>query len=391
MSQVDTIATPPHKIPQDESRTTMKETSHRCSYEELLDLWTDPEGTTVDQVLQGTVRLLPSLLSDTAARNIRHGCPFQEEAIQARIVIVDAPCESDHEGPLTDCACPVYWSSSRGDEDLEGMVHLSAVIPSPFQSPIGKMQVFMPGPLESDRSEEGEEEEPMGNAITQRLEDLAKRLGRVLANGWKLEDRNKTIKALQAKERRLVESQIIARIGQWELDLTTNHLRWSDEIYNLFQIDKEKFGASYEAFLNAIHPDDRAFVDQAYTNSLKTKQPYKILHRLLFADGSTRWVQESCRTEYDAHTGKPLYSVGIVQDITELKQAQELDRLKVRGFLRLGQMECSFHRFSFVSRTLHSHFSIASLVRLPREYEPRNPHSAQRHHQHERFAARYGP
>jgi len=125
------------------------------------------------------------------------------------------------------------------------------------------------------------------------------------------------------RERRLKESQEIAKLGQWDLDLTTNDLVWSSEIYRLFKIDPMQFGASYEAFLNAIHPDDREKVNSAYTTHLETREPYEIIHRLLFDDGSIKWVIESCRSEFDDASGRPLRSVGTVQDITELKQAQE--------------------------------------------------------------------
>lgn len=120
----------------------------------------------------------------------------------------------------------------------------------------------------------------------------------------------------------LNEAQRITHIGSWELDLKNNVLTWSDEIYRMFEIDPAKFGASYEAFLDAIHPDDREAVNSAYTNSLDTKLPYSIEHRLLFPDGRIKYVKEQCETYYDKD-GKPLRSVGTVQDVTELKQAED--------------------------------------------------------------------
>jgi len=101
-----------------------------------------------------------------------------------------------------------------------------------------------------------------------------------------------------------------------------NVLTWSDEIFRIFEIDPEKFGASYEAFLDAIHPDDRAPVNNAYTESVKSKQPYDIAHRLLMKDGRVKYVNEKCETYYDGD-GKPLRSVGTVHDITELKRAED--------------------------------------------------------------------
>ncbi|MCP4657215.1 MAG: response regulator [bacterium] len=135
-------------------------------------------------------------------------------------------------------------------------------------------------------------------------------------------ERYRAEKALQENERRLKESQEIARLGRWELDLVTKTLHWSDEIYRIFDIDPREFDASYEAFLQAIHPDDRAFVAEAYADSLKAELPYDIIHRLLLKDGTIKYVQEKCRTEYDEE-GNPLCSIGTLQDITELKEAEE--------------------------------------------------------------------
>jgi PAS domain S-box-containing protein len=130
---------------------------------------------------------------------------------------------------------------------------------------------------------------------------------------------NETVSNLNAAQR-------IAHIGSWELDLLSNHLTWSDETYRMFEIDPEKFNASYEAFLNAVHPDDRDVVNVTYTDSLKTHSPYSIDYRLLFPDGRVKYVHIQCETMFV--DDKPIRSVGIVQDITERKLAEQaLQRL----------------------------------------------------------------
>ena len=126
---------------------------------------------------------------------------------------------------------------------------------------------------------------------------------------------------LEQNERRLKESQVLARMGQWELNLVNNTLQWADEVYRIFEIDREQFGASYEAFLEAVHPQDRAAVDKAYTDSLADKTPYMIDHRLLMKDGRVKFVREQCRTEYN-ELGEPLCAIGIVQDLTDLKEME---------------------------------------------------------------------
>ncbi len=122
-------------------------------------------------------------------------------------------------------------------------------------------------------------------------------------------------------EMRLKESQKIAHLGHWGLNLVSNELKWSDEIYRIFEIDPSKFGASYEAFLELIHPEDRDRVNQAYTNSLHTKEPYEIVHRLLMPDGRIKYVREACDTQFNDQ-GEPLISIGTVQDITETEKVR---------------------------------------------------------------------
>ena len=121
---------------------------------------------------------------------------------------------------------------------------------------------------------------------------------------------------------RLNEAQRIAHIGNWSLDLVTGELLWSDEVFRLFEVDQNQFGATYEAFLDAIHPDDREAVNRAYRLSLSERRPYEMSHRLLMRDGRIKWVHERGETNFDGD-GKPLLSVGTVQDITERKQTEE--------------------------------------------------------------------
>jgi diguanylate cyclase (GGDEF)-like protein/PAS domain S-box-containing protein len=140
-------------------------------------------------------------------------------------------------------------------------------------------------------------------------------------------ERVRAQEALRESEMWLKEAQRIAQIGNWSLDLVNNGLRWSDEIYRIFEIDPHEFGASYEAFLDVIHPEDREFVNRAYTGSVKNKNPYNIVHRLRMKDGRVKHVQERCETFYDP-AGRPLRSVGTVQDITERMQTEaEMQKL----------------------------------------------------------------
>ncbi|MET0050959.1 MAG: EAL domain-containing protein, partial [Candidatus Thiodiazotropha sp.] len=126
---------------------------------------------------------------------------------------------------------------------------------------------------------------------------------------------------VREQTRELAEAQRISKLGSWVLDIAENRLSWSEEIYRIFEIDHAQFEASYEAFLKTVHPQDREAVDRAYMESLETRQPYKINHRLQFPDGRIKWVIEQCETSFN-EDGTPLKSIGTIQDITERKHAE---------------------------------------------------------------------
>ncbi|HYW84124.1 MAG TPA: PAS domain-containing protein, partial [Spirochaetia bacterium] len=127
---------------------------------------------------------------------------------------------------------------------------------------------------------------------------------------------------MRESEARLREAQRIAHIGNWERDLLTNTLSWSEEIFGIFEIDRGHFAGSYEAFLAAIHPDDRARVSDSYARSLQARQPYEITYRILLPDRRIKHVQEDCITYYSPE-GTPLRTVGTIQDITDRRRLEE--------------------------------------------------------------------
>lgn len=125
---------------------------------------------------------------------------------------------------------------------------------------------------------------------------------------------------LKSRNQLLAEAQNLAKVGSWELDITNNQLLWSDEVYRIFEINKKGFEVSYEAFIKAVHPDDRDKVKHAYAQSLENRMPYEIEHRLLMDDGRVKNVVERCETFYT--NDSPVRSIGIMQDVTERKMIE---------------------------------------------------------------------
>jgi PAS domain S-box-containing protein len=120
----------------------------------------------------------------------------------------------------------------------------------------------------------------------------------------------------------LRESQKIAHLGQWEFEFSSRKVTWSEGVYELFELESAQFGASYESFLLACHPDDRQKIDDNFTTSVKLKLPYEFVHRLLMKDGRIKWVRELGVTEYDAD-GQPKHTKGVVMEITKIIKMEE--------------------------------------------------------------------
>lgn len=129
---------------------------------------------------------------------------------------------------------------------------------------------------------------------------------------------------LKQSEARLKRSQAMAHLGSWELDVVNDVLTWSDEVYRIFGLQPQEFKATYGAFLEAVHPEDRKMVDEAYSASLlEGKDTYEIEHRIVGkSDGEVRMVHEKCEHVRDS-SGLITRSLGMVHDITQRKQASE--------------------------------------------------------------------
>jgi len=120
-------------------------------------------------------------------------------------------------------------------------------------------------------------------------------------------------------EARLKEAQTLAHVGNWEIDLATNHLVWSEELCRICGRSSAE-RATPEAFRKSIHPDDRKRVDTTMAGALQKAEPVELVHRLVLPDGTEKTVVHHCHAFFD-DTGIPLRMMGTMQDITELTKA----------------------------------------------------------------------
>ncbi len=137
-----------------------------------------------------------------------------------------------------------------------------------------------------------------------------------------ISERKEAEEALLKIKQSLSEAQRIAHLGNWDWNIRTNELVWSDEIYRIFGLKPREFGATYEAFLNCIHPDDIEFVKKSVNEALREGKDYSIDHRIILPDGSERIVHEQAEVNFDDN-GEPVRMIGTVHDITERKHMEE--------------------------------------------------------------------
>ncbi|MBI4978364.1 MAG: GAF domain-containing protein [Spirochaetes bacterium] len=136
------------------------------------------------------------------------------------------------------------------------------------------------------------------------------------------EDRTFEAKAVSVDAEHFTRVQEIARLGSWELDAATGTYYWSDAFYRLLGFQPRECKASFDAFLETVHPDDRAKVRAAYDSSNNgCRDEYELEHRIV-RNGTALIVRNKWRYLRDAE-GRVVRSMGFVQDITEHKNMEE--------------------------------------------------------------------
>lgn len=118
------------------------------------------------------------------------------------------------------------------------------------------------------------------------------------------------------------QAEELAHLGSFEYDIGRDTLKWSDELFRIYGRDEAMFTPTYEAFLQAIHPDDRVVVRAGLERAIEAAEPFGFEERVIRPDGSTRLLQTRARVVTNGG-GKAVRIVGCCQDITERRAAEE--------------------------------------------------------------------
>ncbi|NTW31726.1 MAG: PAS domain-containing protein [Bacteroidetes bacterium] len=151
--------------------------------------------------------------------------------------------------------------------------------------------------------------------IVQLLEGIASHIGTAMM-------RKQVEEALLESEINLSEAQRIAQIGSWEWDIISNTLKWSKEMYHVFDISPDTFDGKPESLVKIIHPDDVEIFKNNININLLADVSDSIEYRVIHKDGSVHNIFSIGRIEFDK-SGKPFRRIGTSQDITERKKAED--------------------------------------------------------------------
>lgn len=279
---------------------------------------------------QGEFEHLASVVTQTAELLTKQSQVLRESEMKFRSVAQsanDAIVSADQQGNI------IAWNT--GAERMFGYQE-SAILGKPFTVLIAEryMAAYERG---LERLHGGVEEK----AIGQTLELGGSRKGRqefpleLSLSSWKTGDgtfctgiirditeRKRAAEKVAQLAERLELATSAAKIGVWDWNISKNELVWDDRMFDLYGMKKEDAVVAFDAWLSAVHPEDRARCEEAVQQALRNQNPYDIEFRIQWPNGVVRNIKGDGKIAWDAD-GTPLRMTGTNYDITERKRAEE--------------------------------------------------------------------
>lgn len=157
------------------------------------------------------------------------------------------------------------------------------------------------------------------------LKDRLKRLPLAIVNALEKcraeNESSQYLRQLVVKEALMREAEALARLGSWQIDLTTGEHTWSDMLYSIYGYETREVRPGHAPFLARVHPDDRPLLNTGMDNLHDWEREGQRDFRIVDNSGHLKYLSCACKVVRDG-AGRPLKLVGINLDVTERKQAE---------------------------------------------------------------------
>ncbi|MBK8551968.1 MAG: PAS domain-containing protein [Ignavibacteria bacterium] len=131
-----------------------------------------------------------------------------------------------------------------------------------------------------------------------------------------------TIDKIRQNEKILNDAQHIAKLGSWEWEIEKNIVLWSDEMYEIYELKKDKFDPTFEGFLEHVHPVDVERVRTTISEAFEKKIPFNFYHRIVTSSDKIKILKAQGEIYFD-EKGKVIRMFGTGHDVTEIREAEE--------------------------------------------------------------------
>ncbi|MBE9194968.1 EAL domain-containing protein [Synechocystis sp. LEGE 06083] len=156
----------------------------------------------------------------------------------------------------------------------------------------------------------------VGNKVTPYTDQDVETVQLISNEIWRITQSHRLYEQLKISERRYRQAQSISNMAHWELDLKSNNIYWSPEVFEILETNPADFHGSLDDYIAIVHPDDQKEVAQRYDDLLKKQIDFNSVHRIVTVGGKVKHVREYCEINYD-NKGNGISSVCVIQDITE--------------------------------------------------------------------------
>lgn len=143
----------------------------------------------------------------------------------------------------------------------------------------------------------------------------------------------RTAKALSLDQEDYRDVQQMAKIANWDMDIVTNTMKWTEDMFEILEIQPPHFQPTLTDYMNLVHPEDREAVERFFATAIKDGDIHRIKHRVLINSRTLKHLALQARVKYDALNDR-IRLIGSIQDITEHrinKNAPSIPELSTRS------------------------------------------------------------